>query len=297
MKIAIISSNKWKNKCRGDIFLKTALNKRGVECQIVSWQEKIDWNSYELLILRSPWDYHENYADFIEWLKMLEKDHIKIANGAQNIMYNIDKECQFQMLSLCEIPLVPYFVCNNTDDAVKIYKKIDNKKIVVKPSVSASGYNTFLVESIEELSDKLKIILESGKRAIMQPFVPDVLNGEVSLVYFHGVFSHSIMRFPGVIGQRKKAVLINNIEEKWLKAGEKICQYLRAHNLLYVRIDLINSQNIIYIMEIELAEPDLYLDISSNNELVDSFVSEIIKEINKTRLYEKKDNYENSTIC
>lgn len=282
MKTVIISSDKWKNKCREDQFLLNSLLNNGIECEIKSWQENIDWAEYELLILRSPWDYYERYEDFCDWLHMLEKNSIRIANGARNILCNTDKQQQFIKMSDCEVPLIPYYVANSVSEAIEWYENSNYDKVVIKPSISASGHNTYLIDSNSELFDKLQIIMNQGHCVIMQPFVKNIERGEISLVYFHGVFSHGVLRYPGIIGARKKAVLLTEIDDEWLLAGEKICRYIGAKSLLYVRIDLVMYRDKITIMEIEMSEPDLYLTLDSEGTRIKHLILEIEKEMKKT---------------
>lgn len=283
MKIAIISSNKWKDKCRGDRQLHVALLDRGIISEIVSWQENIDWQSFDLLILRSPWDYYEMYDDFCLWLEYLKVNRVKIANGAENIINNTNKDSQFQLLSGSGIPLIPYYICDIVSDAFRWVSENSYEKIVVKPSVSASGYNTYLIKNLDNLKEKFNMILQDGHKVIIQPYISNVSSGEISLVYFHGDFSHAILRYPGVIGQKKEAVPMSLIGEDWLEVGNRICKYLKAERLLYIRIDLVKYYDIISVMEIEIAEPDLYLDLDyAGKNTMEKFVTEIVKEANSS---------------
>ena len=37
-----------------------ALADRGVSAELVSWTADVDWAGYEMVIIRSTWDYHDN---------------------------------------------------------------------------------------------------------------------------------------------------------------------------------------------------------------------------------------------
>lgn len=281
MKIVIISSDKWKNKCREDKFLMDCLISEGIECEIESWESGVKYNEGDLLILRSPWDYYEKHVEFRKWLCDLRDKHINIANGVSNILVNIDKQRQFLSLLDCEVPLIPFVITDTVDSAIDWYEGKGYQNVVIKPTISASGYGTYLVKSKEELCYKFCDIIKTNRNVIIQPFVESINQGEMSLIYIHGVFSHGVIRYPGVISEKKKAVFLTSIDEEWLEAGNKICRYISAEELLYVRIDLVRFEEQISIMEIELSEPDLYFTLDTTGDKMKRFILEIKKEAYK----------------
>lgn len=285
MKIVIISSDKWIDKCREDKFLMNSLINAGIACEIDSWEHGIKWDEDDLLILRSPWDYYENYDAFRNWLCILKNKHIRIANGVNNILVNIDKKQQFLNLSECKLPMVPYLIADSIDLVVDWYENSKYQKVVIKPTISASGHDTYLIESKKDIYDKFWNIVKTNRSVIIQPFVENINKGEVSLIYFHGIFSHGVIRYPGIIGQKKIPVFLTSVDTEWLEAGEEICKYIGAEELLYVRIDLVKFEGKITIMEIELSEPDLYFTFDSSGSKIKQFISEIKKEMCKDTPY------------
>ena len=279
MKVALISSNKWKNMCRGDLSLLKNLLQNDIEAEIVSWQEELEWANYDLLILRSPWDYYESYEDFCNWLISLKKHNLHMANGIDNILLNINKKEQFNYLQSCEIPLVPYICTDSYNELIDWYNINNYRKAVIKPVVSAGGYQTFLIQNRDELLQKMMLITNTKNQIILQPYVEDIVKGELSLVYFHGKFSHAVLRYPGVIEKYEKSHILDKVEKEWLLAAEKICECLHAEDLLYVRIDLVRFHNEISIMEVELSEPDLYLGFESESARMKRFIKEIEEEL------------------
>ncbi len=58
------------------VFLKKALNKRGIDASIESWDNpKVDWSEAELVISRTTSTYlwSGNTKKFLEWTKKVEK--------------------------------------------------------------------------------------------------------------------------------------------------------------------------------------------------------------------------------
>lgn len=263
--IAIVSSNKWINKVQSDKALNLALNNEGINSQIVSWEEYINWLDFDLIILRSTWDYYGNYKRFCEWLKYLKQSRAHVANGIDRILCNINKTTQFETMSNCPISLIPSIICNNYETAQRWITHNRYDKVVVKPSISASGHNTFLVEKEKSLDMAITTILHSGVKFIVQPYIEEIETGEVSLIYFNGNFSHALLRFPGVIGTKSSPVPLDFIDQSWICAGNAISTFINAKELLYLRIDLVRYKNCIHVMELELTEPELYLDLNYQN--------------------------------
>ena len=279
MNIGIVTSDCWLNRCCGDRQLLSALTTSGLSAEIFSWEQEHDWKQYDLLLLRSPWDYYKNYAAFCQWLRILEADQVKIANGAENIIRNTNKVTQFQRLSQCVVPLIPYGAFWDARQAYAWAWKNGYSSTVVKPAISAGGYQTSLVTDYDDLENKIAEITKSGYPAIIQPFVPEISHGEVSLIYFHGRFSHAVLRHPGILAQKKAAVPLPSISKAWLTAGERICCEIEANRFLYMRIDLVRYRGTISIMEVEIAEPDLYLGLGfEKDDRLNAFVDEIISE-------------------
>ena len=72
-KVALVSSKKWCCRILGDIALQEELCRIGIEAQIVSWEDSIDWTMFDLVLLRSPWGYYEHYSELCTWLGDLKK--------------------------------------------------------------------------------------------------------------------------------------------------------------------------------------------------------------------------------
>ena len=265
-KVALVSSRKWCFRSRGDIALQEELCRIGIEAQIISWEDSVDWTEFNLVLLRSPWDYYEHYSEFCTWLSNLKREKVHLANGVDQIRNNIDKGLQMKHLQSCKVPLLPYSVCKNIEEVDKLYRSSCNGKIVVKPTVSASGHNTFLINlaqlnAYDQLIAAANKIMADGFDVIAQPYISSIQDGEHSLIYFYGHFSHALLRFPGILGKKKAPVPLEKLNVAWIEAGQIISTYLDAEELLYLRIDLVEFQGVIHIMEVEMAEPDLYLGL------------------------------------
>lgn len=265
-KIAIVTSERWYRKSREDLHLERALLATGMEPEIVCWTDKRCWHDYDLIILRSIWDYHLHHSAFCTWLYRLQSAGVNLANGATRILQNIHKDQQIALLTDCPVPVVPTQICHNTKETLTASHKLNSPQIVIKPCVSASGFNTFCVDmnrlqAEQELLTAVRHILDKGCPVIVQPFIPAIRSGEISLVYMNGIYSHSVRRFPGVLTERQRSMPVMSVSSTVMKAAGQIISYIHGEDLLYVRVDLIESGSQIFIMELEMGEPDLYLSL------------------------------------
>lgn len=291
-KIAIVSCNKWKNKIEEDKLLQNALIQSGYNADIISWEDAdVNYDEYIALVLRSVWGYQNNYSEFKTWLNMIKQSQILLLNSPELVSNNIRKDKQFELLAKYEIPIIPTEFIYKLEDLFNDIKFDEKKPKVLKPIISGSGENTFLVDSSESLyTDKIikpfeKIIKCEDNGIMLQPYIEEVKNGEFACIYIDGVNTHNMMRYPGIFANRKKPVYLTNIPEVVKKMSDKVSKIEEYTNYLYMRIDIVLHNNKPMIMEVELAEPDLLFkfipDEKMKNESVNQFAKKLIRRIEK----------------
>lgn len=291
-KIAIVSCNKWKNKIEEDKLLQSALIQSGYNTDIISWEDAdVNYDEYMALILRSVWGYQNNYLEFKAWLNMIKQNQILLLNSPELVLSNIRKDKQFELLAKYEIPIIPTEFIYKLEDLFNDIKFDEKKPKVLKPIISGSGENTFLVDSSESLhTDKIikpfeKIIKREDNGIMLQPYIGEVKNGEFACIYIDGVNTHNMMRYPGIFTNREKPIYLSNIPETVKKLANKVSKIEGYSNHLYMRVDIVLHDNKPMIMEVELAEPDLLFkfipDEKMKNELVNHFAKKLIRRIEK----------------
>ena len=95
-----------------------------------------------------------------------------------------------------------------------------------------------------------------------QPFLPQIAEGEISLIYFNKVFSHALLKVPKKGDFRVQEEFGGDIipmkpTAELLALGEKVMKSV-SDDLLYARVDLVPYENHFALMELELIEPALY---------------------------------------
>jgi len=249
--------------------LATALDARSQPFQIVDWDDpSINWSQFAAVVLRSTWDYHQRYEQFLDWVNLVSAV-TTLHNPVEIVRWNTDK-IYLQELAQADIPVIATSFVHDVSD---IDTALLNADIVVKPIISAGSNNTARHRANSPAADEhVRNILASGVAALVQPYVSTIdAMGETGLVYLNGEFSHAFHKAAifskaaqdhnGVFVEEKISSHSATAGERIL--GERVCQFV-AHRFgvapLYARIDMVAAANgESQLMEVELTEPSLYL--------------------------------------
>ncbi len=284
-RIAIISSDKYINKVKEDMILKIELNKKLIDADIVSWQDKsINYKLYDFIIIRSVWGYQDDIHKFINWLNYLKNENIKVINDIDIIFNNYNKYIEFNILDKYDIPHIKtHFI--EKEDINKIKDIYDEyKEIVIKPCISGSGNNTYIISNkeyknsirLDEIESKFKDIFNSYNKYLMvQPFIKEINNGEISVVVFNKKISHSCIRYINVFNNINQIKILDKLDNNIIEIVNKCINIKEYDKALFMRIDLIKIGNEYKIMEVELIEPQLFLEYNKNKDKLINFVEEI----------------------
>lgn len=157
-------------------------------------------------------------------------------------------------------------------------KKGKGKGVVLKPSISGSSKQTYLLNDPILLSENdtayLQAILRDGidGSLMIQAYEPAIANGEYSLVYIAGEHTHTMVKTPARGEFRCQAEFggqiaqIDNslVPQAARDTATRILEYMESRfgSLLgYCRIDgVIRDDGSFVMMEIEAIEPHLWLE-------------------------------------
>ena len=68
------------------------MNQNGWECEFIPWdQSNIDWNNFDLAIIRSTWDYQDRIQEFLDVLENINSSNCILENSLELVKWNIDK--------------------------------------------------------------------------------------------------------------------------------------------------------------------------------------------------------------
>lgn len=280
MKIAIVSYKKQEKFTQGvtndeDADLLRFLRKKGLNAFPTIWNdENVDWKSFHVAIIKSPWDYHNHLPQFLNWLDTLEKLNIKVLNPVEIIKWNSHKK-YLKDISNNGLPVIAseYLDKDSSFDS-RFFDLFGTDKLVVKPCVSAGAQNTITVNksNLNERTQEIEQLLKT-EDYIVQPFVEEIKNGEWSFLFFNGKYSHCTLKTPKKDDFRVQHYHGGSISYPTPTSIhiEQAGQYVKSlpQSTLYARVDGVILDNTFKLMELELIEP--YLFLNGDNNLLENY--------------------------
>lgn len=247
-----------------------ALAERGARADVCVWDDPgVPWDGYDLVVVRSVWDYARRRDRFLEWADAVASV-TRLANPAAVLRWSTDKR-YLAVLAGQGIPVVPTMFLAPGQDAD--LEPVAGQAIVVKPTVSAGSLDTasYAAEDHDAAAAHVGRLHADGRTAMVQPYLTAVdVDGEAGLVFVNGRFSHAItkgaMLRPGArmvgglfleerISRRTPSSAERELADQVLDA----VPWAAAGELLYARVDLIGSPDGPLLLELELAEPSVFL--------------------------------------
>jgi len=247
-----------------------ALKGLDVEISAQAWSEPVS-KTYDLICPLVAWGYHNAPDRFRAALMACKDVGQRVFNPADIVSWNVDKR-YLRDLAEGGVRIIPtHFVERISDQAIAQARADFGDALVLKPVVSAGAKNTLVWRAGETLAlDALE-----GKAgppqgaAMIQPFMPSIQDeGEWSLLFFAGQFSHAVLKTPKSGDFRSQPDYDAHLRalppppEAMMLAATAI-DYIGADRLLYARADMVrDAEGRFCLMELELIEPDLYLGYS-----------------------------------
>ena len=140
-------------------------------------------------------------------------------------------------------------------------------EIIVKPTISATAQHTYRLRTF----DPELVPVFADRPFLVQPFLDSIVDeGEYSLFYFGGEYSHTILKAPKPADfrvQEEHGGIITAVEPtaELLDAGRKVFDTI-VPVPLYARVDLVHDcAGDLAVMELELIEPALYLRMDADS--------------------------------
>lgn len=239
----------------------------GWEPEVVSWRQRTTpWQDYDMVVIRSTWDYWDDVDGFLLTLADIDAA-TRLANPIGLVRWNLAKT-YLRDLDRAGVPIVPTLWLDRVTPTTPgaCFGQLGCDEIVIKPVVGANGVDAFRLNRASPQARLDEVAARFPNRGAMaQPFMGRVLDeGEFSLFYFNGEYSHAILKVPAegeFRSQEERGAEIRPVTpESVLKsrAGQAVASLDPVP--LYARIDLVRDEaDDFRVMELELIEPSLYL--------------------------------------
>jgi hypothetical protein len=234
--------------------------------ELATWNDAGDLSGFDLILPLMAWGYQRDPVRWFHLLDAWEAAGLRFANPIATLRWNTNKDYLFD-LEEAGVAIVPsrlsHALTRDDVDAARAAFGVDT--LVIKPTISGGADGTYRLGA----SDPIPFdVLE--REMLIQPLMSMIAQeGEFSLFYFAGQFSHAILKIPEQgdfrvqeqFGGREVTieapVAALTLAEAALAAA--------PGPLTYARVDMVRSEDGgFYLMELELIEPSLFLDHASD---------------------------------
>ncbi|MEU6300927.1 ATP-grasp domain-containing protein [Streptomyces erythrochromogenes] len=271
-RVAVVTSGTGLDQDTDLPLLLEALRAQGLFAEPVVWDaDPAPWGDFDLAVIRSTWDYVGRLEAFLAWADAAAGE-TRLWNPAPLVRWNSDKRYLLDLAGR-GVPVVPTR-CIAPGERCAEADFDGPHGVVVKPSVSAGARDTARYEPgrADDAVLHARMLLEQGRTAMVQPYLPLVEEGERALVFFAGTFSHAIRKQalltePGQMDNSRVAhpgaALYVPTEAELRTARAALAAVPVAGEPLFARVDLVlGGDGEPVVMELELIEPNLFLGLA-----------------------------------
>ncbi len=266
-----------------------ALAERGATADAVVWDDpSVAWGEYDMVVIRSTWDYAQRRTEFLAWAEQVSKV-TKLANPFPVVRWNTDKHYlrELDEAGVAVVPTIWLEPERHLSSRALHTRFPAHGDLVIKPAISAGSRDTGRYTAIDANSRGLAIqhakrLLESGRTVMAQRYLTSVDTvGEQAHVFFEGQYSHSIRKgamldgpevaIDGVYKEERispieaspsdieAALEVVTTARRLLTAGSTDVA-VSSERFLFSRVDFVKDDDGgPVLMELEMVEPSLFL--------------------------------------
>ncbi|MET8261978.1 hypothetical protein [Micromonospora sp. NPDC005205] len=272
-RVALVTCSDLADLDPDDRLVLAPLAARGVAVQAAVWDDPdVDWSSFDLVVLRSPWDYALRRDEFVSWASTVPT----LVNPADVVRWNTDKRYLAE-LSAAGVPTVPTAWIMPGESW---QPPAETGEYVLKPAVSAGSQDTGRYDLADPehrdlAAAHVRRLSEAGRVTMVQPYLRAVdTEGETALLFLAGpeglAFSHAIRKGPMLSGPdlgpdglyKAEEITARTARPEQLAVAEQTLATVPGgtRQLLYARVDLIpGADGEPVLVELELTEPSLFI--------------------------------------
>jgi glutathione synthase/RimK-type ligase-like ATP-grasp enzyme len=212
------------------------------------------------VVIRSTWGYYRAAEAFAAWAGAMAAA-TRLFNPISLVRWNMRKDYVGKLAAAGVRVPGTRIVARQASAIERVFDETGWQRAVVKPSTGASGHSVELLtrEAVAEALPRL-----AGAEMLVQEFLPEIADGELSLVYFDGVFSHAIRKRPprGEFRVNSRFGATRAAETPSPAVTEQGAAALRTlpELPLYARVDGVVRDGSLIVLEVEVLEPALFME-------------------------------------
>ncbi len=271
--VALLTCHKFPEYKTDGYLLIKALKEEQIEARHVIWDStEEEWSRYAAAIIFSTWDYFEGKLDlFLKTIKHIESCHVPVYNSSAVIEWNCSKNYLKTLpdkgVAIVESLWLP------PEKLIHLPAMLQEKgwtECVIKPVVSAGGYNTFKfnASNVETIQQYFK---DYSCELIVQPFMEEIITeGEWSFIFMDREYCHCVLKKPAIGNFLVQDIQGGSVHPReppaWMiEEAKKVLDAIHF-SYLHARVDMIRRGESLIVMEIEMIEPNLFLKFFKESE-------------------------------
>ena len=212
------------------------------------------------VVIRSTWGYYRTPEAFRLWTEAMAAA-TRLFNPIELVRWNLRKEYVGDLAAAGVRVPGTHIVARDLAAIDRVFDETGWSRAVVKPVTGASGH---AVELLTRGTVAAALPRLAGDAVLVQEFLPEIAEGEVSLVYFDGAFSHAIRKRPpaGEFRVNSRFGATRAAERPSPAVVEQGAAALRPLPALplYARVDGVVRGETLIVIEVEVLEPALFLE-------------------------------------
>ena len=275
----------WPGISESDAHVARALEARGIGVAGRPWNaEGASFDGFDAVIFRSSWDYHHTPEAFLAWLARWEGAGARFWNSPDLVRWNLTKRYLLD-LEQRGVRVVPTQVLQEpaSRHLPALLALRGWAQVVVKPLIGASGHQATLVRP-EDVQSVAAAIDDGRIRrpALVQPFIEAIATrGEWSMIFIDGEMTHAILKRPAAGDFRVQSshggTLTRAVPSPTMVAAGEHTLAVLPEAPLYARIDCVEAETGILVMEVEVHEPGLFYEAAP--EAAQVFADAIVRRV------------------
>lgn len=234
----------------------------GAELHRHVWHDPDGLEDFALILPLMAWGYQRAPDLWFAALNRWDNARLTVVNPVATLRWNSSKTYLLALES-AGIPIVPTQMSSalTDQDLTAARCHFGGDDIIIKPAISGGADGTFLLTHNDLVPDSVM-----NRHMLIQPMMPYIVSeGEYSLFFFAGTFSHAILKMPQT-GDFRVQEQFGGREQACEPPAAAMHLAQRALDaapgpLTYARVDMVRRGGEAFcLMELELIEPSLFLE-------------------------------------
>ena len=238
-----------------------ALSRRGCDVVGAPWNGAgMAFEGAAAVVIRSTWGYYRHLAEFTAWTEAMTKSTV-LLNPIGLVRWNLRKDYVGKLAAAGVRVPVTRIVPRATSAIQRVFDETGWARAVAKPMTGGGGHSVELLtrDAVAAAVDRLV-----GDDVLVQEFLPEIAAGELSLIYFDGVFSHAIRKRPPEgefrVNSRFGATRVAETPPRAVMEQGAAALRVLPEIPLYARVDGVVRDGALILIEVEVLEPALFME-------------------------------------